>query len=210
MLIPPQTIRGVKRWVREAIRSRSARASLLASVIQLTRAQGWPMQIQAIPEFRSWLFLVGSLFLSPVAVCLLVLPAWSAAPWETMPFDERVKAALDIQKDTTKTVFEVTFLVLGALWGMFLAKEGAERSLVRSLPDALLFTLINLLLAGSIIFGVVYTRDVSASLVDSAVLFPAKSKSTGKGQAGKASAESVAGLGQKGPEKEDPLVADLF
>jgi hypothetical protein len=151
--------------------------------------------------------------LSAIIVYGFVSPSWEAAPLEGVPFDERVKAALDIRKEATKTVFEVTFLLLGGIWGLFLATEGGERgAFSRTWPDRLMFALANVLFVGSVIFGGLYSIGLSETLVDSTFVLKGKAESPAAGGAEKAGGVTKAATNAAGraPEKEEVQVPDFL
>src|SRR5438132_13708684 len=62
---------------------------------------------------------------------------------QSMKYNERTKAAIDVRLDQGRSLFQLGLLVTGALWGLVIAKPDETRILLRHWPEIVRFILAN-------------------------------------------------------------------
>src|SRR5438128_2176000 len=63
-----------------------------------------------------------------------------------LPFNDVVKGAVQLRLDTSRSLFQVTLLIFGALWGLIVTREGLRHKVSDSKPEFILFAVANLCL----------------------------------------------------------------
>lgn len=78
------------------------------------------------------------------------------------PFNDLTKTAVDINVEQSRSLFQVTLLVLGALWGLIIAAQPRAPRIAQSdLPEIVMFVFANLLLVGSLFWHVLYLDSIA-------------------------------------------------
>jgi hypothetical protein len=80
---------------------------------------------------------------SLVLYLLLTIQSAGDSGFGKLPFNDVVKGAIQLRLETSRSMFQVTIVVFGALWGLIITKEGVRHSFTDSQPEFLLFTIAN-------------------------------------------------------------------
>jgi hypothetical protein len=111
-----------------------------------------------------------ALAIGSCALCLVVLAyafwMWRKKPpaFPTKPRDEQRAKALELRIDLAAKLFDIGLLLLGVLWGLVLADKVAIH--FSRWTDGLLFISSNVLLLLSLLFHLLYRRNVGNMLWD--------------------------------------------
>ena len=79
------------------------------------------------------------------------------------PFNDLTVKAVDLTLDQSRTCFQVTLVVLGALWGLMIAKKDETQIALKDSPEPTMFIVASALLLLSIWWHRFYFDDVAAA-----------------------------------------------
>ncbi len=107
-----------------------------------------------------------------VAMVLLAIISIGIAGWnwreynytsvESLPLNEATRAAVELQLEQSRTIYQICVGLLLGLWGLIIAKREDLHIAFNDLPRLLMFVASNLLLFASLWWHVLYLRALTA------------------------------------------------
>ena len=80
---------------------------------------------------------------------------------ESRSLNEAMGRAIDLQLDQSKTLYEISVVVLAALWGLVVAKKDEARIGLKSYPEIMMFVASTALLLASLVWRVLYLESIT-------------------------------------------------
>jgi hypothetical protein len=72
-----------------------------------------------------------------------------------------LRAAIDLKIDQSRSEFQIALLVLGALWGLMIAKRDEVKIVLSDMPEIVMFWCASALLLASTVFHVMYVENIA-------------------------------------------------
>ncbi len=95
----------------------------------------------------------------------MIIFAWNsrnkAAVIRDKPFNELVAAGIQLKVEQSRKSFELTVLVVAALWGLIIAKKDEAKVVLSDAPECTMFVGANLLLIGSAAYHISYLSNIA-------------------------------------------------
>jgi hypothetical protein len=121
----------------------------------------------AFQKARGILFSLSIVITSAVVlfglITLIITPPLSSLP--DRPYNDLIKAAIDIRIDQSKSVFQLFLIFSGVLAGLLIAKPGEARLVVANVYDITMSACALLLLSLSLVSHLVYIQQVSSAYI---------------------------------------------
>ena len=80
-----------------------------------------------------------------------------------VPYNDLTKGSIDIKVDQAKAILQVSFVVLGVLWGLVIIKEGQAKIGRKDRPEMLMFLAANLAFVIQFACYLLFTDAVSSA-----------------------------------------------
>jgi hypothetical protein len=88
---------------------------------------------------------------------------------DNLPFNEVTGKSIETQLDLSKTLFEISLLMIGALWALVIAKPGEAQLVLSDGAQVVMFLSASIVLLISACSYCLYLHNVSHYFVDAAV-----------------------------------------
>jgi hypothetical protein len=77
------------------------------------------------------------------------------------PFNELTKAGVDIRLDQSRNLFQIGILILGAIWGLLIAKKGEAALVFKDYQEVIMTVCASILLCASLICHTLYISRIT-------------------------------------------------
>lgn len=116
----------------------------------------------------SVLILFGILFY--IFYIVKIAPSQPDYIFPSRPFNEMTKAAIDIRLSQSSNIFQISVVLFGGIWGLFMAKKGEAMLIFNDYPEIIMcLSSISLILL-SFWFHILYTEEITEIYADSGMI----------------------------------------